>query len=127
VRAKVQLGQAVEADHLGIKVDFDRLAVIADLTIRGIRLLASAIANAGSQDARETPEPGVGSPESAHGKGGGLELLWRGGVDRGDLCGLQLIGREQHRQGQDHDEMRQAMHRAHSVSKTGIVTRPERG
>jgi hypothetical protein len=60
-----------------IIVDLDGLAVIAYIVVGGIRGRATGIANAGSYDARETPELGVGSPESTHGKGRGLDVVWR--------------------------------------------------
>lgn len=50
--------------------------MITDIPVRRIRRCSSGIANAGPNNPGQTPEPGVGSPESAQRKGRRLCMLW---------------------------------------------------
>ena len=53
-----------------VVIDLDRLAMIAQVMVSGIFRRSAGITNTGTDDARETPEPGVRAPKSAQGKGG---------------------------------------------------------
>lgn len=53
--------------------DLDGLGVAADAVVGRLWLRAAGIADAGLDDTRETPEPGVRAPESAHREGRRLE------------------------------------------------------
>ena len=72
-------------------VDFDRLRVVAEPVVgrRGGR--APAVADPRADDAVQTPEPGVGSPESTEGEGRGREI--------GRLCGVERRARGRLRRG----------------------------
>lgn len=59
-----------------IVVNLQRFSMIAEIMVGGIWLFPARIAYSGSDNSRDTPEPGVGSPESAQGKSGGLGLGW---------------------------------------------------
>ena len=48
-----------------IKVNLNRFSVIAQIVIGGVLLRSPCIPNTGTNDTRDTPEPGVRSPESA--------------------------------------------------------------
>ena len=52
-----------------IVIDLNRLRVIPKIVIGGVLLRSSGISNAGANDTRDAPEPGVGTPESAERKG----------------------------------------------------------
>jgi hypothetical protein len=78
------------SDADGIEIDLEGLAVIPQLVIGGGFKGAPRIPHAGADHAVKTPEPGVGSPESAQGEGGGLEAGGGILIDGGALqrCGL---------------------------------------
>lgn len=80
------LQQLLVGDLGGVIVDLDALRVVADAVVGRIGRAAARIADAGADDAGETPEPGVGAPESTEGKGRGLGPLGSGAVDGGN-CG----------------------------------------
>jgi len=58
--------------HLRIIVNLYRLAVASYIPIGRVFLSPAGISDAGPDDPVYTPETGVGSPESAHGKRGGF-------------------------------------------------------
>ena len=51
--------------HRRVVFDFNRFTVITETVIRGIFFVTARIADARADDTLETPEPGVGTPESA--------------------------------------------------------------
>jgi hypothetical protein len=61
------------ADERGVEVDLERLGMIGEVVIRRIDGAAAGVPDARANDCWMTPEPGVGSPESAHSEGGGLD------------------------------------------------------
>ncbi len=61
-------------DLAGIIVDLDGLGVIAKIMVSRILFRASRISHPGAHHAFEDPEPGVRTPESPQGKGGGFDL-----------------------------------------------------
>ena len=68
-----EVEELVVADDGRVEVDLERLGVVAEVVVRGIRMGAARVADAGAVDAGDGPEPGVGGPESADGERGGLE------------------------------------------------------
>jgi hypothetical protein len=65
--------------------DLDRLGVAADVAVGRTELIAAGVADAGLDDTRETPEPGVRTPESTECEDGGAEAA---GVEgSGDVAG----------------------------------------
>lgn len=79
----------------GIKVDLQGLGVIAKVMVRGIGLCSSGIADTGPDHSRETPEPGVRTPESAQGKSGCLgmsrsPLIHGGNRTLGKSLGMEI-------------------------------------
>ena len=62
-------------DPVGIVVYLDCLGMISELIVAGILLRAAGIAHPCANHAVHAPEPGVGAPESAQGKGGRLKYL----------------------------------------------------
>ena len=51
--------------HRRVVFDFNRFTVITETVICGIFFVTARIADARADDTLETPEPGVGTPESA--------------------------------------------------------------
>jgi hypothetical protein len=72
VRAPEHFQEIGELDLLRVKLDLNGFRVIAQVVVAGLVLLAACVADACPQDTRETPEPGVRSPESPEGEGGNL-------------------------------------------------------
>ena len=70
----------------GIVVDLDGLCVVAKRAVGWILFGPAGISHARPDYAGQTPEPGVGSPESAHGKGCSSDLFRREGIDQGFRC-----------------------------------------
>ena len=62
--------------HFRIIVNLQCFSMIAEIMVGGVWLFTPSIAYSGSDNSRDTPEPGVGSPESAQGKSGSLGLGW---------------------------------------------------
>ena len=82
-----------------IEIDLDGFAVIADVAVGGIGRAAARIAYPGTDDAWETPVPGVWTPESTERKGGGFDLPWRSEVDgrEGGLAHRATLGGTSHK------------------------------
>jgi hypothetical protein len=74
--------QLLIGDDVRIEIDLDRLAVVAQAVVGGVFPDAAGIAYARADDTLETPELGVGSPESAQAEGGGLDVLRSIAVER---------------------------------------------
>lgn len=62
--------------HSRVVVNLQRFSMIAEIMIGGAWFFPARIAYSGSDNSRDTPEPGVGAPESAQGKSGSLGLGW---------------------------------------------------
>ena len=56
-----------------VKIDLDRLGMVAQVMVGWIRVGASRVADTRAEYPIEAPEPGVRAPESAKGKGRGLK------------------------------------------------------
>ena len=69
-------------DHGRIEVHLDRLDVVPEVVIRGVLRRPSRVPDAGAEDAGETPEPGVRTPESAQAEGRCLRHSGQGCIDR---------------------------------------------
>ena len=63
-------------------VDLDRLCVITKAVISRIPLCPSPISYTGANNTRNTPEPGVRTPESAESKGSRPDRVRENTVDR---------------------------------------------
>jgi hypothetical protein len=74
-------------DHGRIEVHLDRLDVVPEVVIRRVLRRPSRVADAGAENAWETPEPGVRTPESAQGESRRLRHSRQGSVDRRDRYG----------------------------------------
>ena len=74
-------------DHGRIEVHLDRLDVVPEIVVFGVLRRPSRVADTGAENAGETPEPGVRTPESAQGEGRRLRRFVRGRIDRGDRRG----------------------------------------
>jgi hypothetical protein len=70
-------------DDGGIVDDLDGLGVIPQVMIRGVWFGAARVSYPGADNAMEGPEPGIRTPESPQGKGGGLGM-GRDGIPRRD-------------------------------------------
>ena len=70
-------------DDTRIEVDLDGFGMVSDASVGGVGRLPAAVADSSAKDAVETPKLGVGAPESAEGKSGGLILTGCGAVYRG--------------------------------------------
>ena len=76
-------------DGLWIVIDADRFGMIADIAISGVWRLTACVSNTGADNAFETPEPGVWSPESPKSEGGGFCFSLSGSVKFGQgFCSL---------------------------------------
>lgn len=107
--------QLLERDLFRIVIDLERLGVVAEVVVGGVSLCTAREADAGADDAGQTPKLGVRRPESAEGKGGRLQLGGHGGIDR--RLGLVALGRlvvsvqgEQERRSQDGNGAEQSLH-----------------
>ncbi|MEL6343331.1 MAG: hypothetical protein AAFV53_09345 [Myxococcota bacterium] len=69
VAVEVVVQQIFIRDLFWIEDDADGFGVAADVMVGGLRLWRAGVADAGLEDTMETPEPGIGSPESTHGEG----------------------------------------------------------
>lgn len=67
--------EILEADDLGVIVDLGGLGVIAEIVVSWIARAAASIANTSPDDTGETPELGVGTPESSKGEGHRLDMF----------------------------------------------------
>ena len=68
-------------DLVWIVVDLDRFTMISDATVGRVGCRAARVSNPRADDTGQAPEPGVMSPESAHGKGRCLQISWHAGVN----------------------------------------------
>ncbi len=69
-------------DHGRVEVHLDRLDVVPEIVIRGVLRRSPRVPDAGAENAGETPEPGVRTPESAQGEGRRLRHSGQGCIDR---------------------------------------------
>lgn len=88
-RARVVTGpehreQVLVAHGVGVVVDLDRLGVAARPMVGRVGSRAPGIPDARADDAIQTPEPGVGAPESTEGEGGGEHVGVRLGIERNE-------------------------------------------
>lgn len=76
------------ADDVRVVVDRYGFGVVAEAVVGRVLFFPAAVADAGAQNALDGSELGVGTPESPHAEGGGLEGDLRGVVIEGKgLCG----------------------------------------
>ena len=92
------------ADRLRVKIDLDRLAVVAEGIVGRVLLYATGIADTAAQDPIDAPKLGVGTPESTESKGRGLILcrhlsvqFWDSGCSRrcANVCRGRIADRRQ--------------------------------
>ena len=57
--------------------------MVSEASVGGVGRFAAAVADSRANNSVETPELGVGAPESTKGEGGGLDCVRRTLVDRG--------------------------------------------
>ena len=82
------------ADDVGIVVDLNGLGVVRQVVIGGVLGTPSGVAYTRPDNAVETPELGVGTPESAQGKGRRLKHGRSTGVEwRNARCCRGVLGR----------------------------------
>lgn len=93
VRAEEDAQQFVVADRLGIEVDGDGLGMVGEVLVSRILGRAAGVADARADDARKTPELGVGTPESPEAEGRRLEGRRRGAIEGGRSVDLRGLGR----------------------------------
>ena len=73
VAAAEHLEQLRVGDPARIEIDLDGLGMVSEAAVGGVLAGATAVADPCADDARQTPEPGVRTPESTQGEGGGLD------------------------------------------------------
>lgn len=78
-----QLEERVVLDDRRIERELDRLGMVADVLVRRRSCRAAGIADLRAKDSIETPEPGVGSPESPEREGEVSQPVGGGEIDRG--------------------------------------------
>ena len=64
--------QRLVGDPRRVVVELEGLRVVPEPLIGRVRLAAAGVAHTGPNHSRQTPEPGVGAPESTQGEGGRL-------------------------------------------------------
>ncbi len=69
-------------DHGRIEIHLDRLDVISEVVVRGVLRRPSRVPDTGAENAGETPEPGVRTPESAQGERRRLRRSRKGHIER---------------------------------------------
>jgi len=72
VAAPEEVGQFAVGDLFRVEFDLDRLGMIPQSVIGGVLFRPPRVSDTGPRDAFDAPEPGIRSPESAEGEGGGL-------------------------------------------------------
>ncbi len=70
-----ELQKVFIGDLRRIEIDPQSLGMAAEIMVRGMFFLATRIAHASANDAVETPEPGIWSPESPKGEDGALQYF----------------------------------------------------
>ena len=84
IMARPEDAQQIAVRYLrGIVIDLDGLGMVAERVVRGVLFCPASVPNARPDNSGKTPEPGVGSPESAHAEGGNSDLLRNNGIDQG--------------------------------------------
>ncbi len=81
VAAPEDVQQLLVGDNRRVEVDLDGLGVVPEAVVGGVWLGPARIAYPGADNAVESPELGLRTPESAQTEGGGLGL--------GGDCGIQ--------------------------------------
>lgn len=69
--------QVTIGDFFRIIIDRKRFGVVIEIVVARILFLTSAISGTGAENAVETPELGVGAPESSEAEGGGFVFDFR--------------------------------------------------
>ena len=67
-----------------IKINLQRLGVVAKTIIGGVQFFPTGVTHAGADNPFQTPKLGVRPPESAQGKGGRFKVLWRRSINGRD-------------------------------------------
>ena len=81
VAAPEDVQQLLVGDDRRVKIDLDGLGVVTEVAVGGVGLRAARVPYPGADDAVDSPELGIRSPESAQAEGGGLGA--------GGNCGIQ--------------------------------------
>lgn len=81
VAAPEDVQQLLVGDDRRVKIDLDGLGVVAEVVVGGVVLGAARVAYPGADDAVDSPELGIRTPESAQAEAGGLGA--------GRNCGIQ--------------------------------------
>ena len=71
VTVPVDLEKLLVGDRVWIEFYLNGFRVVAETAVGRITLLSPGVTHTGSNDAGQAPEPGVRSPESPEGEGGG--------------------------------------------------------
>jgi len=81
VAAPEDVQQFLVGDDSRVKIDLDGLGVVAEVVVGGVVLSAARVPYPGADDALDSPELGIRTPESAEAEGSGLRA--------GGNCGIQ--------------------------------------
>lgn len=81
VAAPEDVQQFLVGDDCRVKIDLDGLGVVAEVVIGGVGLRSARVPYPGADDAVDSPELGIRTPESAQAEGSGLRV--------GGNCGIQ--------------------------------------
>ena len=81
VAAPEDVQQLLVGDDRRVEIDLDGLGVVAEAVVSGVVLGAARVAYPGADDAVDSPELGIRTPESAQAEAGGLRA--------GGNCGIQ--------------------------------------
>lgn len=85
VAAPEDVQQLLVGDDSRVKINLDGLGVVAEVVVGGVAPGAACVSYPGADDAVDSPELGIRSPESAQAEGSGLRLGGNCGIQRGDL------------------------------------------
>ena len=81
VAAPEDVQQMLVGDDRRVKIDLDGLGVVAEAVVGGVGLGPACVAYPGADNAVDSPELGIRTPESAQAEGSGLRV--------GGNCGIQ--------------------------------------
>jgi hypothetical protein len=81
VVAPEDVQQLLVGDDRRVEIDLDGLGVVAEVVVGGVVLSAARVPYPGADDAADSPELGIRTPESAQAEGSGLRA--------GGNCGIQ--------------------------------------
>ena len=81
VAAPEDVQQLLVGDDSRVEIDLDGLGVVAEVVVGGVALRAACVPYPGADDAVDSPELGIRTPESAQAEGSGLRV--------GGNCGIQ--------------------------------------